>query len=68
MHSRELIVLAGIALAAYGHLLLHEMWGAVTVWARMDDRFPPAWRSSPPLAGGALLVLGALFVLVPVLG
>jgi hypothetical protein len=67
MISREFVILAGIALAAWGHLLLHEKWGAPTVWARIDGLFPPAWRTAPSLAGGSLLGLGALFVLTPVL-
>jgi hypothetical protein len=68
MTSRELIIVTGLALAAFGHLLVHELFGVATAWIRMDSRFPPAWRSSPPVAGASLLALGALFVLIPVLG
>jgi hypothetical protein len=68
MTSRELIIIAGLALAAWGHLLVHELFGVATAWVRIDDRFPPAWRSSPAFAGPCLLVLGALCVLVPALG
>jgi hypothetical protein len=68
MTTRDLVILSGLALAAWGHLLLHELSAAVTVWTRMDARFPRSWRSSPPLAGGSLVVVGALCVLVPVLG
>lgn len=68
MTSRELIILTGLALAAWGHLLLHELFGVATAWVRMDSRFPPAWRSSPPFAGACLLVVGAMCVLIPTVG
>jgi hypothetical protein len=68
MTSRELVILTGLALAAWGHLLVHELLGVATAWVRIDERFPPAWRSSPRLAGACLLVLGAVCVLVPALG
>jgi hypothetical protein len=68
MATRELVILTGIGLAAWGHLLLHELFGAQLAWVRMESVFPPAWRSSPGLAGSVLLVAGALLVLVPVLG
>lgn len=68
MISRELIILCGLAVAAWGHLLVHELWGVDAVWVRLDARFPPAWRSHPRFAGACLLVLGALCVLVPALG
>jgi hypothetical protein len=68
MTSRELIILTGLALAAWGHLLVHELLGAAAAWIRLDSRFPPAWRSSPKFAGASLLVVGALGVLIPALG
>jgi hypothetical protein len=68
MTSRELIILAGLALAACGHLLVHELLGVASAWVRIDARFPAASRSSPVFAGACLLVLGAVFVLVPALG
>ncbi len=68
MTSRELIILFGLALAGWGHLLAHELWGADAVWVRLDTRFPAAWRSHPRFAGACLLVLGAVCVLVPALG
>ncbi|HTU98363.1 MAG TPA: hypothetical protein VMF14_21110 [Solirubrobacteraceae bacterium] len=68
MTSRELIILAGLVLAAWGHLLLHELYGVATAWIRMDSRFPATWRSSPPFAGACLLVVGAVCVLIPALG
>ncbi|HEY1712801.1 MAG TPA: hypothetical protein VGG07_07855 [Solirubrobacteraceae bacterium] len=68
MTSRELIILAGLALAAWGHLLMHELFGMATAWVRIDARFPAGWRSSPAFAGPCLLVLGAVCVLIPALG
>lgn len=68
MTSRDLVILVGLALAAWGHLLVHELLGMATAWVRVDDRFPPAWRTSPPFAGACLLVVGAVCVLVPALG
>lgn len=68
MTTRELIILAGLGLAAWGHLLLHELLGAESVWVRLDERFPPGWRSEPSFAGHCLLALGALGVIIAVLG
>jgi hypothetical protein len=68
MTSRELIILAGLALAAWGHLLLHELLGAASAWVRIDSRFPAASRSSPVFAGACLVAVGAVCVLVPALG
>jgi hypothetical protein len=68
MSGRELIILVGLALAAWGHLLVHELYGAAAAWVRVDGRFPPAWRSTPAFAGGCLLIVGALCVLVAALG
>ncbi len=68
MTSRELIILTGLALAAWGHLLVHELFGVATAWVHIDGRFPPGWRSSPRFAGACLLVVGAVCVLVPALG
>jgi hypothetical protein len=68
MNSRELIILAGLVLAAWGHLLVHELFGVAAVWIRVDSRFPAGWRSSPGFAGASLLVVGALCVLIPALG
>ncbi|HYZ81719.1 MAG TPA: hypothetical protein VE571_10640 [Solirubrobacteraceae bacterium] len=68
MTSRELVICAGLVIAAWGHLLVHELLGAASAWVRIDECFPPAWRSSPRFAGACLLGLGALCVLVPALG
>jgi hypothetical protein len=68
MTSRELIILTGLALAAWGHLLVHGLLGVATAWVRIDSCFPQAWRSSPRFAGASLLVVGALCVLIPALG
>ena len=67
MTSREFIILAGLALAAWGHLLCHELFGVATAWVRIDSLFPAGWRSSPALAGACLLVVGAVCVLIPAL-
>lgn len=68
MSMQTLVILAGLILAACGHLLVHNLLGAPAAWNWVDRRFPPTWRSAPPVAGAALLVLGALGVLVPLLG
>ena len=68
MISRELIICIGLVAAAWGHLLMHDLFGVATAWVRIDARFPPAWRSAPGFAGACLLSLGALCVLVPALG
>jgi hypothetical protein len=68
MSMQTLVILTGLVLAACGHLLVHNLLGAATAWNWVDGRFPPAWRSAPPVAGAALLVFGALGVLVPALG
>jgi hypothetical protein len=68
MTGRELIILTGLAMAAWGHLLVHELFGVATAWVRIDARFPSAWRSHPRFAGACLLVLGAVGVLIPALG
>jgi len=47
---------------------VHDLLGAGGAWVRMDERFPPAWRSEPASAGGLLLCVGALCALVPLLG
>ena len=33
------------------------------VWRKVDELFPPAWRSAPPVAGVGLLAMGAFCVL-----
>jgi hypothetical protein len=68
MTSRELIILTGLALAAWGHLLVHELFGVAAAWVRIDSRFPAEWRSSPRCAGVCLLAVGVLCVLIPALG
>lgn len=68
MALRALLILCGLGIAAWGHLLLGERRLASAAWRRLDDLFPPAWRSSEPLAGGFLLGLGAFCVLVAIAG
>jgi hypothetical protein len=65
---RTLVILTGLVLAACGHLLVHNLLGAAAAWNWADGRFPPAWRSAPPVAGCVLLLFGGLGVLAPVLG
>jgi hypothetical protein len=68
MSMQTLVILTGLVLAGCGHLLVHDLLGAASMWDWVDGRFPPTWRSAPPVAGASLLVFGALGVLVPVLG
>lgn len=68
MVSQTFAILIGLALAGWGHLLVHDLLGAAAAWTRVDERFPPAARSSPSFAGGTLLIVGAMLVLVPLLG
>jgi hypothetical protein len=67
MTSRELIILTGLAMAGWGHLLVHQLFGVATAWVWIDERFPPTWRSSPRFAGACLLALGTVCVLIPAL-
>jgi hypothetical protein len=67
MISQTLVIVVGIGLAGWGHLLVHDLLGAADAWTRADEMFPPALRSSPTFAGGLLLILGAVLVLIPVL-
>jgi hypothetical protein len=53
------VAVVGLALAAWGHLLLRGAPGVVAVWVRMDNLFPPMFRSPPELAGYALFGVGA---------
>ncbi len=68
MDSRYLLVVLGVALAGWGHLLVHDRLGAGAVWTRLDARFPPACRSSPALAGALLLAMGTLCAVLPMAG
>jgi len=63
-----LAIVLGLGLAGWGHLLVHDLLGAGAIWRRLDDRFPPGWRSEAPFGGALLLALGTLLVLAPVLG
>jgi hypothetical protein len=65
---QTLVIVTGLALAGWGHLLLHDLLGSTAAWSRADERFPVSFRSSPAFAGRALLVMGALLVVIPVLG
>ena len=63
-----LVIAVGLALAGWGHLLVHDLLGAEAVWRSLDDRFPPAFRSSAAFGGRFLLAIGAVLVLVPLVG
>ena len=67
MPLQYIVLLAGLFLAACGHLLVHDVRGAALVWNRLDARFPASWRSAPPLAGTLLLALGTVGVIAAVL-
>jgi hypothetical protein len=68
MIQQAAVILTGLALAAWGHLLVHDLFGAARAWTRVDERFPLALQSAPAFAGRTLLVLGAVLVLVPIIG
>ena len=68
MGAQILVIAAGLGLAGWGHLLVHDVLGAADAWCRADQRFPPHLRSTPSFAGRMLLTVGALLVLVPILG
>ncbi len=66
MDSRYPLLVVGVALAGWGHLLVHDLLGSTGAWTRLDARFPPAWRSSPALAGAFLLAVGSLCALMSI--
>lgn len=63
MVLRDLLILSGLLLAGWGHLLLGERRLASAVWRKLDDLFPPAWQSTEAVAGVGLLAMGAFCVL-----
>jgi hypothetical protein len=67
MINQVLVIVTGLALAAWGHVLVHDLLGAAKAWSRVDERFPLVLRSSPGFAGRAMLVMGAVLVLAPIL-
>lgn len=64
--NQVLLLLMGLAMAGWGHLLLADRRLAAAAWRWLDDRFPPAWRSPTPVAGGVLLAMGAACIIVAV--
>lgn len=68
MISQTFVILVGVGLAGWGHLLVHDLLGAGEAWCRADSRFPQVLRTSPAFAGAVLLLMGALLVLGPALG
>ena len=67
MAVQSLLVLSGLLFAGVGQAVLNDWRSAATVWARWDERFPPATRTPPALAGTWLLMLGSALVLLPML-
>ncbi|HLY47653.1 MAG TPA: hypothetical protein VKR21_00520 [Solirubrobacteraceae bacterium] len=63
-----LVMLLGLGVAGWGHLLLHDLFGACDAWARADSRFPDTLQTTPSFAGGVLLVMGAMLVFVGAAG
>jgi hypothetical protein len=68
MVSQTFVIIIGLGLAAWGHFLVHDVLGAAAAWTRVDSLFPQQLRSTPSFAGALLLLMGAMLVLVPVLG
>ena len=68
MIGQTFVIVVGLALAGWGHLLVHDLLGATGAWSRLDGLFPPGVQSSPPFAGCVLLLVGAMLVLAPLLG
>ena len=65
--NQTIVMITGLALAGWGHLLLHDLFGAAAAWSRVDQNFPPAVQSSPSFAGVTLLLIGAVLVALPAL-
>jgi hypothetical protein len=68
MNNQTLVIVTGLALAAWGHVLVHDLLGAARAWIRLDQQFPEIMRSSPTFAGAALMLIGSVLVLVPMFG
>lgn len=68
MVSQTIVILVGLGLAAWGHVLVHDLPRAAEAWSRVDNLFPRALRSTPSFAGRVLLMMGAMLVLMAVLG
>ena len=60
-------MLLGLALSAWGHVLLGDRPRAVLLWERLDALFSPGLRTPAPAAGVVLLATGASLVLVGML-
>lgn len=67
MIDQTFAILTGLAVAGWGHFLVHNLLGAADAWSRVDDLFPPVLRSSPAFAGRTLLTIGAMLVIAPLL-
>jgi hypothetical protein len=66
MMDQILVIVTGLALAAWGHLLVHDLLGAGQAWSRVDGLFPANLQSTPSFAGYTMLIMGALLVLIPI--
>jgi hypothetical protein len=62
------VIIFGLCLAGWGQLLLRELPIAVAAWTRLDEAFPAEFRSSPTTGGYGLLITGAAFALLPLVG
>jgi len=62
------VIVFGLCLAGWGQLLLRELPSAVAAWTRIDDVFPRRFRTSATTGGYALLLTGAAFALLPLVG
>jgi hypothetical protein len=66
--SHMLVMLLGLGVAGWGHLLLHDLFGACDAWSRADSRFPDTLQTTPSFAGAVLLVMGTMLVFVAAAG
>jgi|GEM_PF-6475492 len=67
MHQ-TLVIVTGLALAAWGHMLVHDLLGAARAWRRVDDLFPVVLRSAPAFAGRVMLLAGSVLVMAAMFG
>lgn len=68
MITQMLVMLLGLGLAGWGHLLVHDLFGSGAAWSRADSVFPELLQTTPAFAGIVLLVMGAMLVVVPAVG
>ena len=68
MIYQTFVIAIGLAVAAWGHLVLNDLLGAASGWTRLDSHFPATTQTTPDFAGHALVIMGGLLVLAPILG